>query len=57
MFDIGRYVVALAVNDGPFGGEVVVDGSIFLLCLSIGPNVCQISSIVVACSCFNTRMV
>ena len=36
-------MIVLAMNDGPLG-EAVGDGCIFLLCLSIGPNMCQMSS-------------
>ena len=41
MQNIGRYVVAFAMNDGPLGGEVVGDRGIFLLCPSTVPDICQ----------------
>ena len=43
MPDIGRYAIALAVYDGLPGGKAVGDGSIFILCPSLGPNICQMS--------------
>ena len=41
--DTGRYVVALAVNDGPFGGKAAGDESMFLFCPLLGPNACQMN--------------
>ena len=43
VLNIGTYVFALSMDDGPLGGEVAGDAGMIFLCPSIGPHVCQVS--------------